>query len=400
MAFINGATVLPTFVRRLTDSTVLIGLASTIQTGGWLLPQLIAARYVRGQTQAKRFVIIPALIGRPALWMAAIATAVFGISNPAIALAIFFLGLGLFWICDGLASLPWFDLLAKTITPARVGKVIGVSQAIYGIIALGVSRTVAYVLSPDSPLSFPHDYALLFGLGGLAFMLSLLALTLIREPAKNAAHESTTEGGYLELLSSIFFRDRAFRTLVIARLLVGYSAMAQPFYIVYATEIVGLSPETIGSFILAQTVGGILGGLALGYLNDKRGCVAVVLASICLTLAMPVIALLAPVISGGSEVHMFYAYLLIFAVIGIVNSSFMLGFIPRLMEIAPDAERPVYMGLANTLNALSLIAPLIGGWIVQTAEFPALFAISIGFAVLAVSLGPRIIAHRSTSLSE
>jgi hypothetical protein len=36
MAFVSQTTVLPSFVSQLTDSALLIGLSSTIQTGAWL----------------------------------------------------------------------------------------------------------------------------------------------------------------------------------------------------------------------------------------------------------------------------------------------------------------------------------------------------------------------------
>ena len=46
MAFVSHTTVLPSFVSQLTDSPPVIGLSSTIMTGAWLLPQLIAASYL------------------------------------------------------------------------------------------------------------------------------------------------------------------------------------------------------------------------------------------------------------------------------------------------------------------------------------------------------------------
>jgi hypothetical protein len=46
LAFVSQTTVLPSFISQLTDSAPLIGLASTIQTGAWLLPQLLAASYL------------------------------------------------------------------------------------------------------------------------------------------------------------------------------------------------------------------------------------------------------------------------------------------------------------------------------------------------------------------
>ena len=46
--FAGQTTVVPAFLARLTDSAPLIGLASTISTGAWLLPQLFAANRLLG----------------------------------------------------------------------------------------------------------------------------------------------------------------------------------------------------------------------------------------------------------------------------------------------------------------------------------------------------------------
>lgn len=46
MGLISSTTVLPEYVRRLTDSDILIGLTSSMFEVGWLLPQLFMARYL------------------------------------------------------------------------------------------------------------------------------------------------------------------------------------------------------------------------------------------------------------------------------------------------------------------------------------------------------------------
>lgn len=394
MAFVSRATVLPSFIRQLTDSTVLIGLATAIQTGGWLLPQLIAGRWVRGRAREKRLIVIPCLIGRPTLWVTAVIISLFGARSPGLTLAVFYVGFLLFSATDGLASVPWFDVFAKAIPIERRGRVIGTAQVLYGIIALGVSGAIAYLLGPKSALSFPDNYAMLFFLAGLAFMLSLLALALIHEPEGKAEPSGSSPSGYRQLLQHILTHDRNFVTVVAAHLLLGYSAMAHPFYVIYATETLGMGAQAIGLFVLAQTAGGILGGAVLGYLNEKRGSVAVVRSSIGISLAMPLIALAVHVLSGVVRHAILpYVYLLVFLAIGLVNSSMMLGFIPCYMEIAPEAERPVYVGLANSLNALTLLAPLIGGWLLQVTSYPVLFVASACCTVLAILPGSRIVGH-------
>jgi hypothetical protein len=46
MEIIGGTTVIPDFVRHLTNSEILIGLSGSLFTIGYLLPQLLVARYI------------------------------------------------------------------------------------------------------------------------------------------------------------------------------------------------------------------------------------------------------------------------------------------------------------------------------------------------------------------
>ncbi len=46
MGILGATTVIPDFVRRLTDSEILIGLAGNVFTIGYTLPQLFIARYI------------------------------------------------------------------------------------------------------------------------------------------------------------------------------------------------------------------------------------------------------------------------------------------------------------------------------------------------------------------
>jgi MFS family permease len=389
MAIISLSTVLPAFVRHLTDSSVLVGLASTVMSGGWLLPQLLAARWVRQHKRKKPLVIGPAIISRPTFWVTAVVTALFADSNPGLTLTVFYVGFLIFALADGVCSVAWFEILAKCIPLDRRGRVLGSSQVVLGVVSLGVSATIAYLLGPESPLGFPHNYALLFFLAGLAFSFSVAALALVREPAGEAESEETPRPGYLQLLRHILSQDRTFVGLVASRLLLGYAGMAHPFFVLHATEVRAMSAQTIGLFVLAQTGAGILGGMVLGYLNEKRGSSAVVHVSNLLALTIPVLGLVAHALPVGLTGLPLFVYVLLFLAMGLLNSSFMLGYIARYLEIAPEQERAVYMGLANTLNALSLPATVIGGLILQETSYPTLFIAAAGFALVSTSLSFR-----------
>jgi hypothetical protein len=46
MGIIGPTTLIPDFIRHLTSSEVLIGLSSSLFDVGWMLPQLVIARYI------------------------------------------------------------------------------------------------------------------------------------------------------------------------------------------------------------------------------------------------------------------------------------------------------------------------------------------------------------------
>jgi len=107
------------------DSPLLIGLTGTIPIAGWLFPQLIAANYLRGKVQKKRYIQIPSAIGRSTLVLLALVLFLGTARRPALVLTIFFVSLILFWVADALGSVPWFDVLAKVIPARRRGRLIG-----------------------------------------------------------------------------------------------------------------------------------------------------------------------------------------------------------------------------------------------------------------------------------
>ena len=383
MALLNPNTVLPTLTRRLTDSMILVGLVSTLSTGGWMLPQIFAANLVAGRPRMKPFILWPALLGRLALLAAAVVILVFGGTSGSLTLTIFFPCWLLLWISDGIASVPWFDMMAKAIPPTRFGRLFGTSQIVVGFAAVGIGWLVTYLIGPHSPTAFPLNYALLFFGATVSLFGSFTSVALIREPVGQTSRQKSPWREYVPKLWAILRTDPVVIRLISGRLLVGFSAMAFSFYILFATEKLALGPAVVGPFTAAQTIGGMLAGLVLGYLHERLGSVAVIRVSVAGSLAIPLVALLVHLASGVLGSALPYVYGVIFLLIGVVNGSFMLGFLSCLLESAPPTERAIYVGLANTFNSLIIAAPLIGGWILRAGTYPLLFVISAVCALLA-----------------
>ncbi len=389
MAFVSQTTVLPSFISQLTASAPLIGLASTVQTGAWLLPQLIAASYLADKARKKPYLLLFAALGRPVFWLLAGALFLAGEHAPMLILGLFFVSLAIFMGTDALAAVAWFDIFSKAIPPTRRGRLIGTGQVLSGLLTVGAGVVINAVLGPQGP-PFPRNYALLFFLAGLSLLASLLAMSFLHEPVGATQGERLPWNTLLPKLLTVLRENRTFSLVTVVRLLAGLSGMAMPFYVVYATDELHFGAGAIGLFISFQVVGSILAGFVWGYLNERSGSKIVIQCSVILGLASPLLALLIQPIGHLVGASTIYVYSLIFLIIGALNSSFMPGFINFVLELAPPEERPTYVALTNTLCGVLLVVPFLGGWLLQATSYPVLFAATVGGVALGLALTFRL----------
>jgi len=381
-SFLNQSTVLPTFVSQLTDSTVLLGLVATIQSGGWLLPQVVVAGLVAGKPRKRPYLLRAAAVSRPIYLALAVFIFLVGAGNPVLLLAALYVALSAFAIADGCLSVAWYDIWGKAIPPNRRGRLLGLGQILNGPAGILVGGLVALILA-DPALPFPRNYAALFALAGVVFAFDFVALALLREPALPLPAGPQPHGSFLRLVLPILRRDSRFARLVALRLAFGVGMMVFPFYIVHARKALGFGPEYVGAFLSCQILGGVLAGFAYGQVADRRGPRAVVRLGLLVAFLCPGLALLTHFASAALGPLAFYAVAAIFVGIGASFSSMMIGFTNYILEIAPATDRSTYTGLYNTINGALLVVPLLAGWFLEVASYPALFGVVL--AVIAVA---------------
>jgi MFS family permease len=81
---------------------------------------------------------------------------------------------------------------------------------------------------------------------------------------------------------------------------------------------------------------------------------------------------------------------LVFFVSGAANDGNALAGSTYLLEIAPEDERPSYIGLANTTLGIVTFLPVLGGWLVARIGYGGTFAISLAFALLGLLASARL----------
>jgi MFS family permease len=386
ITFISVSTVLPALAGELTRSAPLIGLVSTIFSGSWFLPQLLVARVLHGKPRQKPYLMI-GVAGRLALPVVAVALWGGLAKQPMAMLALCYACIGLFMLFDAFGSVPWFDIVARTIPASRRGRLVGISQVVVGVLGIGVGALVGLIMvSPRLP--FPNNYALLFLLATIGFIPSSVALAFLREPPpeeRRPAGDAAAMGGR-ELLKPL--ADAEFRRFVACRLMVGMVDMAIPFFVGHAEGVLRLPRGMIGGFVIAQTLGGIVASGALGLVSERWGTRNVIRIGSAVTVLGPLLALAAHLAHNSI---LSSAYPLVYFTLGVMNAIRMLGFSNYLLEIAPADRRPTYVGLANTLGGAVMFVPMLGGWLLQATSYSVLFGatailLATGFVL---SLGLR-----------
>jgi hypothetical protein len=104
--------------------------------------------------------------------------------------------------------------------------------------------------------------------------------------------------------------------------------------------------------------------------------------------ASPILALMIHIVGSPLVAKV---YPLVFFFYGVTINTTLLGPMNYLMEMAPSGQRPIYIGLANTLMGVLVPISFLGGVLLRVASYPVLFAVTaIGVTVgLAVSMGLR-----------
>ena len=115
LAIISATTVIPDFLRRLTDSEILIGLSGSLFTIGFTLPQLFIARYIVRAARKKWWFVGSNIVVRPVMLICAILTAWLGGDHPALLLLVFFSCYSIAAFGDGLVGVPWADLAGTSL---------------------------------------------------------------------------------------------------------------------------------------------------------------------------------------------------------------------------------------------------------------------------------------------
>jgi len=380
---IDPPLVLTWFVSQLTASNLLVGMVTPLGTAAWLLPQVFVSPRIQRMEQKMGSYSIAGVI-RVLIWLL-LAGMLWFVDAPAVLLTSFFVLYTTAWLVGGMAGLTFFDVVAKTIPATRRGSLFAWRQFIGGLLGLGASWVVNRVLNQPG-LLFPRGHAVLFLLYGLTIAPAVGAFAAIHEPAGAPGIEAESLGEQLGRALRVLRRDDVYRRYMAARLALGLAEIALPFYAVYAKRVLGAPDGMVGVYVAARVAAQLLLNLPWGRLSDRRGNQVVMrlMSAGAGLAALVAIGLVMLVNSAHPEGHWLpYLVLPLFLLNGAVLPAKVLSGSNFLLELVPAAERPLYLGLSNTLMGIVVLLSGLGGLVIDLLGFSGLFGIAAGLSIAA-----------------
>jgi MFS family permease len=385
-AFYDSGTVLPALVSTLTDSRFLIGLSASVRTLGWFLPQLVVANLIGHMRFKGRLVVVNSLLHRAGLLVMASILYLYAATRPALALALFFPVFVLASMSEGVNGVPWTEAVANTIPPDRRGRLFA-NQQVFGCSLAVLNGFLVRLVLKTTP--YPNSYVILFLCTFVWFLGSIVAFMGVKE--KPAVHVRPRTGlvSYLRSLPGAWRTNPRFAAVMVVRFCQAFIFLSLPFFVLHARANLGADIGTVGLYVSAQMFGSLAGSALAGRVSDHTGNRPVVIGSVLATCLAPVAALaLTLAHTLGAEGPASLLFPLVYLLMGAGFGAGYIGFTNYIIEIAPVAERPTFIGLSNTLQAPFALLSAVGGALASWLGYEAVFGVSavVGLAGVVLSL--------------
>lgn len=375
-SLISRLTVLPLFVARLTSERWAQGLLPTIAQAGMLLPTLFMAPLVTSLPRRKPLIMAMTLGERVPFLLLGIVLLGWPGLPPATLLAIFFALYAMQSFSGGAIATAWQDFIARLIPRPRWGTFFGLQNGLGAVLGI-VSAAIASQILASQP--FPQSIGILALICFAAMMLSYLFLGLTVEPAQPVAPRQPMRA-FLSGIMPLLRRNHAFRRYLLCRSAIALGLLGHSFITAAAIERFQLSNSDVGGFTAALLAAQAVGHIGLGALGDRWGHKQILELATILGLGALLLTAVAP------AAWWFFG---IFALVGAAQAGYQISGYTVVLSFSTPAERPTYIGVANSMLApVATLGPLLAATVAEAAGYNALFVL-----LLAIGAAGLVMLH-------
>ncbi len=292
----------------------------------------------------------------------------FFIADPMLAILAIILFDGLRALMSNLANPGWTSLVADLVPENIRGRFFSSRNTAMGIAALLISPLAGRIIIGvnerlDSPFAgYQASFFLAFAIG----MVSTLVFIRIREPQQQATDRPAHVRGDLR---RVLRNNKAFVGLTISALVWNLALqVAVPFFNPYLVTAFNASALVIGVLAAISSLSALVGMRFWGRLLDRRSSYWVQTIT---GLIIPFAPLAWAFITASWQVAIINVFT------GFLWAGFNMANFNLLLELTPDEQRPRAVALYQTVVfGSAVIGPLIGGLLVDSFGFQAVFASS------------------------
>lgn len=370
MSLVSMQTILPIFIKELGGSPVSIGSVQVLWWLGQNIPALAVAHSLRKRTMFKAPMVFWGFIHRAMLLVCSIAAFfLIGRISSQAAVPLFLFLIFLLPAFGGFSGLPWFQVFTKTVPVKLRGRLMGIRQLLGSAAGAAGGMVVSFILYA---VAFPSNFALLFLLAFIVTMLSFIFLTKVEEqPSVRDGQEEGKRRLFADA-RKIISSNRNFRNFLIADAFILMSLAASSFYSVFAVEKFDLPPSYAGTFTAIVMLTNVAANITFGIIADTYGHRTNMLFLAAASGSAALLAIL------STNILMYGLVFFFLACAVQIQAISRLAFVA---EMCRENERPMYIGIMNTLTAPTVFIGLLFGLLVPGIGYPAIFAITSLLAV-------------------
>lgn len=364
-------TIVPLLIHRLSGAAWIVGLVLSLKGIVEAIAQVLVARGLDSRDRKKPTYIFGSLTQSLTYLTIAVIMWYADIIPDVAVLVVFIVALLGYRAGLAISGLTLNDILTKSVPTTRRGSLhMWRKLGALVVVFFAVTPFVAWIIGPESPFDFPRNFGVLFAASVAATASGWLLFSRVAEPPSRANERKLGWTEHLRHGVWLYCNDRCYRRVIRIRLLVGIAAGIRPFLVVFATDAWGLADEVAATFIAIQVCAEFFGAIIAGKLSDRLGnrrAILLMIWSITLCCAAAVVAA-----AAAWDMELSLAALTInlqivilgaaFVGSGLFLASLQIGYNNYLMDIAPEDQRPSYIGFSTAFTVPLALAPIAYGW--------------------------------------
>lgn len=372
----------------LDGSLVKIALPLVISGAGWSLSVPVRALLARLASPGRYLAIASGIIRTVAAGMIAWLTYFADDIEPLRMVDLILISFAVYVIASAFNLTTTRGLIAASTPAIRAGTLFA-TQRVFGGLSSVSGGFVAILALRSGELQFYENVGVLYVLAAVAVAAATWFQFMTTVAATRAVTPTTAgRGGPMSTLA-----NPAVRRLLGFRLLVGLSAMADPFLIIFGIGELGFEFFYVGVAIAVYAGGQLLAALfASGWASQQGPRSMILTGSLCRLLAIA-LALIIPAISrSDAYLERFdtnwqatLVFVTLYGLLGISAYVQAAGSQRYIVNVVPVADRLSTISLANIVLGICAASPLLGAYLIEQYDLETVLTIAtvlafVGFA--------------------